>query len=219
MREPRVISVVASTRLVTKSVRGASEIPNLKPRFNACPTDPADTIIEHDDKRHLVEMRWGLVPFWWSKPLKELRLASFNARVETVTTKPFFREPFKKKRCIMPVSGCYERPDLDARYTADCVVELLPGLNAYSRTVSTYAVCIELSPLLPLDGQVPRTLVSAASLTVTRVFMLVSHGTFVGISVLPFMCFWKSRLRVSRGVWCGRFRCPFWTSSQTASNS
>jgi len=53
-------------------------------------------------------MRWGLVPFWWSKPLKELRLATFNARVETVTTKPFFREPFKNKRCLMPVSGYYE---------------------------------------------------------------------------------------------------------------
>jgi hypothetical protein len=79
-----------------------------QPRFNACPTDPADTIVEHDGKRELVEMRWGLVPFWWSKPLKELRLAAFNARVETVTTKPFFREPFKKKRCLMPVSGYYE---------------------------------------------------------------------------------------------------------------
>jgi hypothetical protein len=45
----------------------------------------------------------GLVPFWWSKPLKELRLATFNARVETVTTKPFFREPFKSRRCLMPV--------------------------------------------------------------------------------------------------------------------
>ena len=49
-------------------------------------------------------MRWGLVPLWWSKPLKELRLATFNARLETVTTKPFFREPFKTKRCLMPVS-------------------------------------------------------------------------------------------------------------------
>jgi hypothetical protein len=73
-------------------------IPNLQPRFNACPTDPADTIVDHEGKRQLVEMRWGLVPFWWSKPLKELRLATFNARVETVTTKPFFREPFKAKR-------------------------------------------------------------------------------------------------------------------------
>jgi putative SOS response-associated peptidase YedK len=86
-------------------------IPNLQPRFNACPTDPADTIVKHDGKRELVEMRWGLVPFWWSKPLKELRLATFNARVETVTTRPFFREPFKKKRCLMPVSGYYEWQD------------------------------------------------------------------------------------------------------------
>jgi len=39
------------------------------------------------------------------------RLASFNARVETVTTKPFFREPFKQRRCLMPVSGYYEWQD------------------------------------------------------------------------------------------------------------
>jgi putative SOS response-associated peptidase YedK len=51
------------------------------------------------------------VPFRWSKPLKELRLATFNARIETVTTKPFFREPFKSKRCLMPVSGYYEWQD------------------------------------------------------------------------------------------------------------
>jgi len=89
-------------------------IPNLQPRFNACPTDPTDTIVEHDGKRELFEMRWGLVPFWWSKPLKDLRLATFNARVETVTTKPFFCEPFQTKRCLMPVSGYYEWQDTPA---------------------------------------------------------------------------------------------------------
>ena len=57
-------------------------------------------------------MRWGLVPRWWSKPLKELmRLSTFNARVETVTTKPFFREAFKRTRCIIPASGYYEWQD------------------------------------------------------------------------------------------------------------
>jgi putative SOS response-associated peptidase YedK len=40
-----------------------------------------------------------------------LRLATFNARLETVTTKPFFREPFIKRRCLMPVSGYYEWED------------------------------------------------------------------------------------------------------------
>ena len=28
-------------------------IPNLQPRFNACPTDPADTVVEHEGKRAL----------------------------------------------------------------------------------------------------------------------------------------------------------------------
>jgi putative SOS response-associated peptidase YedK len=69
-------------------------------------------VVAGDGKRELVEMRWGLVPFWWSKPLRELRLATFNARVKTVATKPFFREPFKSKRCLMPVSGYYEWQDL-----------------------------------------------------------------------------------------------------------
>jgi putative SOS response-associated peptidase YedK len=44
-------------------------------------------------------------------PLKELRLATFNARIETVTTKPFFREPFKHRRYLIPVSGYYEWQD------------------------------------------------------------------------------------------------------------
>jgi putative SOS response-associated peptidase YedK len=86
-------------------------IPNMQPSFNVCPTDPVDTVVEHKGQRNLEVMRWGLIPFWWSKSLKELRLATFNARVETVTTKPFFREPFKKRRCLMPVSGYFEWQD------------------------------------------------------------------------------------------------------------
>src|SRR5215813_10385280 len=46
-------------------------------------------------------MRWGLVPWWWSKPLKELRMATFNARAETVETKPVFRDAFNRKRCLV----------------------------------------------------------------------------------------------------------------------
>ena len=57
-------------------------------------------------------MRWGLVPSWWSKPLKELKLATFNARAETVAEKPFFREAFKRNRCLIPVSGYYEWQDM-----------------------------------------------------------------------------------------------------------
>jgi putative SOS response-associated peptidase YedK len=61
-------------------------IPNMQPSYNVCPTDPVDVVLEREGKRELEAMRWGIVPFWWSKPLKELRLATFNARVETVTS-------------------------------------------------------------------------------------------------------------------------------------
>jgi putative SOS response-associated peptidase YedK len=36
-------------------------------------------------------MRWGLVPWWSKKTLKEMP-ASFNARAETVADKPMFRD-------------------------------------------------------------------------------------------------------------------------------
>ena len=48
------------------------------------------------------------MPAWWSKPLKELRAATFNARIETVAEKPFFRDAFKRRRCLIPLSGYYE---------------------------------------------------------------------------------------------------------------
>jgi SOS response associated peptidase (SRAP) len=35
-------------------------------------------------------MHWGLIPWWWKKPLKELP-ASFNARAESVADRPMFR--------------------------------------------------------------------------------------------------------------------------------
>src|SRR5487761_2592259 len=75
---------------------------NLQPRYNICPTTEIDTIVPVIDKRGVVPMRWGLVPSWWSKPLKEMRLATFNARAETVAEKPMFRDSFKKRRCFIP---------------------------------------------------------------------------------------------------------------------
>ena len=35
-------------------------------------------------------------------------MATFNARAETVETKPFFRDAFKRTRCLIPMSGYYE---------------------------------------------------------------------------------------------------------------
>jgi putative SOS response-associated peptidase YedK len=84
---------------------------NTQPRYNICPTTAIDTVVSSEGERALVPMRWGLIPGWWSKPLKEMRLATFNARAETVATKPMFRDAFKSKRCLIPASGYYEWHD------------------------------------------------------------------------------------------------------------
>jgi putative SOS response-associated peptidase YedK len=84
---------------------------NFRPRFNVCPTTTIDAIVAEDGKRELIRARWGLIPSWWSKSIKELKLATFNARAETVAEKPFFRGAFKRKRCLISISGYYEWQD------------------------------------------------------------------------------------------------------------
>jgi putative SOS response-associated peptidase YedK len=88
------------------SVFGAPQ--NLRPRYNIAPTANVDVVrLDKEGKRELVSMRWGLVPFFWKKSLKDVP-ATFNARVETVAEKPMFREAFKRRRCIIPASGFFE---------------------------------------------------------------------------------------------------------------
>jgi len=52
-------------------------------------------------------MRWGLIPSWWNKTAKETP-ATFNAQSDTVATKPMFSDTFKKRRCLILMSGYCE---------------------------------------------------------------------------------------------------------------
>jgi putative SOS response-associated peptidase YedK len=88
------------------SLLGAPQ--NLRPHYNIAPTVNVDVVrLDQDGRRELVSMRWGLVPFFWKKTLKEVP-ATFNARAESVAEKPMFREAFKRRRCIIPASGFFE---------------------------------------------------------------------------------------------------------------
>jgi putative SOS response-associated peptidase YedK len=80
---------------------------NLPARYNICPTELIDVVVERGGKRDLVPMRWSLIPSWWKKTAKEIP-ATFNARAETVAVKPMFRDAFKRSRCLIPASGYYE---------------------------------------------------------------------------------------------------------------
>lgn len=86
----------------------AQPLGNIEPRYSICPTQDITVVRSMPEGGHsLQRMRWGLVPPWWKKSLKELP-ATFNARAETVTEKPTFRSAFRTRRCIIPASGTYE---------------------------------------------------------------------------------------------------------------
>ncbi|MGC9471962.1 MAG: SOS response-associated peptidase [Bacteroidales bacterium] len=80
-------------------------------------TLPELPVIPMYDPEHIHLYRWGLIPFWVrdAQAAARLRTATFNARAETVTEKPAFREPVKKKRCLVPVRGFYEWQDRNGR--------------------------------------------------------------------------------------------------------
>ena len=80
----------------------------VQPRFNIAPTQNALVLREAEDGdgRELVNLKWGLIPFF-SKDMK-MAARMINARAETLAEKPSFRAAFKKRRCIIPASGFFE---------------------------------------------------------------------------------------------------------------
>ena len=80
---------------------------NIEPRYNIAPTTMIDVVVPRETGRDLRAMRWGLIPSWWKKTAKQAP-STFNARAETVATKPMFRAAFKRSRCLIPASGYYE---------------------------------------------------------------------------------------------------------------
>jgi putative SOS response-associated peptidase YedK len=55
-------------------------------------------------------LKWGLIPSWvkTKESANEIRLKTFNARAETIESKPSFSKSFSSKRCIIPVKGFFE---------------------------------------------------------------------------------------------------------------
>lgn len=75
-------------------------------RFNIAPSQMIGAVLNQEKERIVTQLKWGLVPSWAKDP--EVGNRMINARSETITEKPSFREAFKKRRCIIPSSGFYE---------------------------------------------------------------------------------------------------------------
>ena len=86
---------------------------DLEPSYNVAPTDEVPLVMERrasDDggapSRELVTARWGLVPSWSKDAKSGARL--INARMETITEKPSFRQAASKRRALVAADGYFE---------------------------------------------------------------------------------------------------------------
>jgi putative SOS response-associated peptidase YedK len=84
----------------------AVSMPEIEPRYNIAPTNDILVIRDSDQGRVGSMMRWGLIPHW-VRDTKKLPLL-FNARAESLATKPMFKHAFRRQRCLIPASGFYE---------------------------------------------------------------------------------------------------------------
>jgi len=91
----------------------ATNLPS--PSWNIAPTDRVSIVLDaipqgenpgDEPVRRLESARWGLVP-GWAKDAK-VGVTAFNARIESVTEKPHFRNAVHKRRALVPATGYYE---------------------------------------------------------------------------------------------------------------
>ncbi len=79
----------------------------LRPRHNVAPSQSVPTIIQSADGRREMSWRqWGLIPSW--SPSASMGGRLFNARSETASEKPSFRNAWKHRRCLVVADGFYE---------------------------------------------------------------------------------------------------------------
>ncbi|MEH7356967.1 SOS response-associated peptidase [Neobacillus drentensis] len=76
------------------------------PSFNIAPSQSVLAVINDGRVNRMGLLKWGFVPPW----AKDLSIGNkmINARAETISEKPSFRNAFKKKRCIVIADSFYE---------------------------------------------------------------------------------------------------------------
>ncbi len=97
--------------------------------YNAAPSQILP-IITNDEPEQASFHRWGLIPQW----AKDERIGNklINARAETLTEKPSFRDAAQKRRCLVITDGLYEWKRSDANKQPYRITLADDGLFVYA---------------------------------------------------------------------------------------
>lgn len=78
---------------------------NIRKSYNIAPTQHAYVVINEQPDR-LQYITWGLIPYWSEEGKNTGKL--INARAEGIESKPSFRVPIRKRRCLVLADSFYE---------------------------------------------------------------------------------------------------------------
>jgi putative SOS response-associated peptidase YedK len=95
---PLRIDEAASNRPLDEPIRPTERATILRPLDPARPAAGLE----------MVDLRWWLVPAFHKGPVKDWRAMSTNARIETVDTSPAFKEAYRRRRCLVPLTSFIE---------------------------------------------------------------------------------------------------------------
>ena len=82
------------------------QVEDYTPSYNIAPTQNSLVLVQERGDNIVRSMRWGLIPAWSKNELYGSKM--INARIETVATKPSFKNLIPKNRCIVLSDGYYE---------------------------------------------------------------------------------------------------------------
>ena len=86
---------------------GLQRLPDYQPDYNIPPGQKILNVVRLEDgSNKAVNLHWGLIPSW----SKDRKIAGrlINARAETLTEKPSFRNAYRHRRCLIPATGFFE---------------------------------------------------------------------------------------------------------------
>ena len=82
-------------------------VDKLTPQYNIAPTNHVLAIVSINNQWQCQFLRWGLIPSWF-KQTKIKNKPLINARRETLSQKPSFKNAFAERRCLILADGFYE---------------------------------------------------------------------------------------------------------------
>jgi len=100
-------TLAAGPQYITDYFHIDGPTPKFQSSWNITPGGDVPVICQApDDGRTCSLMHWGLIPHWANE--RNAKYKMINAKAETLTARPAYRDAYKHRRCLIPASGFYE---------------------------------------------------------------------------------------------------------------